>query len=72
VNATQMIELMNRTPFEPFEIHLSDGVRIRVKHPYEIATRPDSATCIIFDDTGRMRIVAYRNITEVITAASAP
>jgi len=71
MNATQMIELMNRTPFEPLEIHLSDGTRIRVEHPYHIATRRDSPTCIIFDESDRMRIVAYRKITEVITAASA-
>ena len=71
MNATQMIELMNRTPFEPLEIHLSDGTRIRVEHPYNIATRQDSPTCIVFDESDRMRIVAYRNITEVITAASA-
>ncbi len=28
MNATQMIELRNRTPFEPFEIHLTDGTKI--------------------------------------------
>lgn len=72
MNATQMIELMNRAPFEPLEIHLSDGARIRVEHPYHIAIRQDGPTCIIFDESDRMRIVAYRNITEVITAASAP
>ncbi len=72
MSPTQMIELMNRTPFEPLEIHLSDGTRIRVEHPYHIATREDSPTCIIYDEAGRMRIIAYRNITEVITAAPAP
>jgi hypothetical protein len=69
MNATQMIDLMNRTPFEPFEIHLSDGTHIRIEHPYEIATRPKGSACIIYDDEERMRIVAYRNITEVITKA---
>ncbi len=71
MDATQMIQLMNRTPFEPLEIHLNGGTRIRVQHPYHIATRQDSPTCIIYDESDRMRIVAYRNITEVITAASA-
>jgi hypothetical protein len=71
MTATQMISLMNRTPFEPFEIHLTEGARIRVEHPYEIATRPKNATCIIFDDDEGMRIVAYRNITEVVTKATA-
>ncbi len=72
MNAAQVIQLMSRTPFEPLDIHLSSGTRIRVEHPYHIATRRDSPTCIIFGEDDRMRIVAYRNITEVITAASAP
>ena len=66
-----MIELMNRTPFEPLEIHLSDGTQIRVEQPYLIATRPGSLSCVIYDENDRMRIVAYRNITEVITTATA-
>lgn len=71
MNATQMIELMNRTPFEPFEIHLTDGTKILVEHPYEIVTKPKSTSCFIFDDDDRMHFVAYRNITEVITKATA-
>ena len=71
MNATQMIELMNRIPFEPLEIHLSDGTRIRVEQPYQIATRPNSASCTVYDEGDRMRIVAYRNVTEVITTATA-
>ncbi|OLE51321.1 MAG: hypothetical protein AUI36_18695 [Cyanobacteria bacterium 13_1_40CM_2_61_4] len=71
MTALQLIKLMNRIPFEAFEIHLTDGARIRVEHPYEIATRPKSPTCIIYDEDEGMRIVAYRNITEVITKATA-
>lgn len=71
MNAGQMIELMNRIPFEPLEIHLSDGTRIRVEQPYQIATQPDGSCCFIYEDDGRMRFVAYRNITEVITTATA-
>ena len=59
---------MNRTPFEPFEIHSNDGERIQVENPYEVSTRPNSPTCTVCTDDDRMRIVAYRNITEVITA----
>ena len=70
MNASRMIELMNRIPFEPLEIHLSDGTQIRVEQPYYIATREDSPSCIIYDDD-RTRFVAYRNITEVITTAAA-
>lgn len=70
MNATQMIELMNRTPFEPLEIHLNDGTQIHVQHPYEIATRPNSPTCIVYDEGDKMHYVAYRNISEVITTTA--
>ena len=66
MNATQLIELMNRTPFEPVEIHLSDGAHITVEQPYQISTSRNSPSCTIYDADDRMRIVAYRNITEVI------
>jgi hypothetical protein len=62
---------MNRVPFQPFEIHLSDGARIRVENPYEIATRPKSQSCIIYEEDEGILFVAYRNITEVITKATA-
>ena len=71
MTAPNMIALMNRTPFEPLEIHLSDGTTIRVEHPYEIATHPTGRSCVIYEENARMRIVAYRNITEVITTAAA-
>jgi hypothetical protein len=70
MNATLMIELMNRVPWEPLEIHLSDGSRIRVEQPYQVATWQDSPTCVVYEED-RMRIVAYRNMTEVVTAATA-
>jgi hypothetical protein len=70
MNASLMIDLMNRVPFESFDIHLSDGSRIRVEQPYYIATRQNSPSCIVYEDDDQMRIVAYRNITDVITATS--
>ena len=33
MSAIQLIELRNRTPFEPFEIRLTDGTHIRVEAP---------------------------------------
>jgi hypothetical protein len=70
MTANQMIELMNRTPFEPLEVHLSDGAQIRVEEPWQISTSRNSPVCVIFDVDDRMRIVAYRNITEVVTSPS--
>lgn len=71
MTATRMIELMNRTPFEPLEIHLNNGTVIRVEQPYQIATKPNSAACAIYEDDDKTRIVAYRNIAEVVTTAPA-
>ena len=72
MNATQMLELMNRVPFQPFEIHLNNSTRMKVDHPYQIATQPNAAACTVYADDDVMRIVAYRNIAEVITSEPQP
>jgi len=69
VNASEMISPRNRTPFEPFEIHLSVGERIRVEEPYHIATRRNRPACVVYDEDGQMRFIVYRNITQTVTAA---
>jgi hypothetical protein len=66
MTANQILEFMNRSPFEPIEIHLADGKSIRVESPHEIATKPNAAVCIVFDGDVA-RFVSLRNITEVIT-----
>jgi hypothetical protein len=72
MTASDMLGLMNRTPFEPVEIHLNNGTKIRVEHPYQIATRPNAAACIVYgDDDDVARFITYRNIAEVITRAPA-
>ena len=68
MTANRLIESMNRDPFEPLELHLSDGERVQVENPYEISTRPNSPTCTVYTDDERMWVIALRNITEVITA----
>jgi hypothetical protein len=70
MTATRLIELMNRSPFEPLDIRLNDGTIITVEHPYQIATERNSATCTIYDDEeDKMHVVEFRNIAEVITAS---
>jgi hypothetical protein len=69
MTANQMIDLMNRSPFAPLEIHLSDGAAIRIEEPFQISTARNSPTCTIYEGE-RMRIVAFRNITEVVTAVN--
>jgi hypothetical protein len=67
MNATQMLELMNRSPFQPLGIHLNNGTVIHVEEPFGIRATRHSPTCIVFDNEGIARFIAYRNIAEVIT-----
>jgi hypothetical protein len=73
MNARQMIELLNRSPFEPIEIHLTNGTVIAVEHPYLIATAPGSSVCTIYGEVESepARFVAFRNIVEVKVRLSA-
>jgi hypothetical protein len=66
--ATQMLELLNRTPFQPLEIRLNNGTVIRVDTPFAIRAVAHSPTCIVFDDDGIARFIAYRNMAEVVTS----
>lgn len=67
MTATQMIELMNRKPFDSFEVHLSDGANIKVEEPWQISISRNNPVCVIFDADERMRIIFFRNFTEVVT-----
>jgi hypothetical protein len=66
MTATQMLQLLNRTPFQPLEIRLNNGTVIHVDQPFAIRAVANSPTCIVFDDEGIARFVAYRNMTEVV------
>jgi hypothetical protein len=67
MTANRMLELLNRAPFQPLEIHLADGAVIQVEQPTEISTERNSPTLVVHAPNNRMRVVAFRNITEVIT-----
>ena len=66
MDATEMIKLMNRTPFQPLEIHLNDGTVITVSESFEIATQRTSP-CFIVYSRDKMDVIAYRNVTQVST-----
>jgi hypothetical protein len=66
MNATELISLMNRSPFQPLEIHLNNGSVITVNEPFEIATQWMSP-CFIVYAGDRMDVVAYHNVTKVTT-----
>jgi len=69
MNATRLIERMNRAPLKRLDIRLNDRTTITVEHPYQIATKRNSATCTVYDDDDdRMRIIAYRNTAKLATS----
>ena len=66
MTATQTIELMNRKPFDAFEVHLSDEPNIKDEVPWQMSTSRNSPVCAIFDADERMRIISFHNITDVV------
>lgn len=68
MNATELIKLMNRSPFHPLEIHLNDGTTITVNEPFEIATQRTSP-CFVVYTAEKMDVVAYRNVAKITTLA---
>ena len=70
MNATEMIKLMNRSPFHPLEIHLNDGSVITVDEPFEMATQRSSPSFIVYS-CDKMDVVSYRNVSKVTTLVAA-
>lgn len=70
MNATELIQLMNRTPFRPLTIHLSDGSSLTVNEPFEIATQRTSPAFIVYS-ADKMEVVSYRNVTKIETPIGA-
>ena len=66
MNATELIQLMNRSPFQPLEIHLNDGSAIPVNEPFEIATQRTSP-CFVIYTSDHMDVVSYRNVARITT-----
>ena len=70
MNATELIKLMNRTPFHPLQIHLNDGSIISVSEAFEIATQRTSP-CFIVYGSEKMDVVSYRNVAKITTPVTA-
>jgi hypothetical protein len=66
MNATELIRLMNRTPFQPLEIHLNDGSVFTVHEPFEIAAPRTSRRFVVYA-ADRMAVIAYRDVAKITT-----
>jgi hypothetical protein len=66
MNIDAIREVLNRRPFEPFEVVMSSGERHLVKHPEFLMLLPSKA--IIGDPiTDRLAVLSLVHITELRT-----
>ena len=70
MNHEAMLELLQRRPFEPFEIRLTNGEKHDVRHP-EMALLLRSRVVIATADSDRMVICPLLHIASVETLQSA-
>ncbi len=70
MNADTLRELLNRNPFEPFEVRLSNGDVHQVRHP-EFAFVLKSTLVIGYPDSDRVAICALLHVASVQTMQAA-
>ena len=64
MNADAVREMLNRRPFEPFEVIMSSGERHLVKHPEFLMISPSRA--VVMDPiTDQLAILSLMHITEL-------
>lgn len=68
MTSNDIIALMNRTPFSPFEIRMADGNRVHVSEPFRVATKRNSPTCTVYADDDQTHFITIRNITKIATS----
>jgi hypothetical protein len=64
MNADTVREILKRTPFEPFEVHMSSGETHEVRHP-EFAMVTPGRLVIADPATERIAILSLFHITEI-------
>lgn len=60
-----------RRPFLPLKMRLADGQSMAVATAHQVAFRPDSRHCIVYEDNERVHLVELGQIESIVTAANA-
>ena len=71
VNGEAIREMLNRRPFEPFEVVVSSGERHLVKHP-EFAILMSSRVIVTDPVADRAAVLSLKHVTELHPAQSQP
>jgi hypothetical protein len=66
MNSDVIRGLLNRRPFEPFEVQMSGGEVYEVRHP-EVAALGKARMAIIDPDSDRMAVCALLHVTSIRT-----
>jgi hypothetical protein len=66
MNSDAIRELLNRRPFEPFEVQMSGGEVYEVRHPKVVALGR-TRMAIMDPDTDRMAVCALLHVTSIRT-----
>jgi hypothetical protein len=56
VKIDEIRELYNAAPFKPFELGLTNGRTVSVKHPEFMALSPSGRTIVVFERDGHLTI----------------
>jgi hypothetical protein len=62
--------LLQRRPFEPFSLQLSNGTSVDVRHP-ELAALGKSRLVVVNPETDTMEIISFLHVASVRTLQAA-
>jgi hypothetical protein len=65
MNSSELLQQINRRPFEPFEIRMTSGERVAVERSEQIASAPNSASCAVYEPGGVPRILELGSIADI-------
>ncbi len=64
----EMIGMMRRVPFEPFELHLNNGANFRVTQPDQAMVYPEGESLYLVAN-GKVERVSLINVAHVTSEA---
>jgi hypothetical protein len=70
VNPDQLERLRTLRPFEPFTIHVSDGVKYSIPSPeYLLRTKSGRSVAVLTEDGETFAVIDMLHVTRLTTAA---
>ena len=66
MNATAVKEFVERRPFRPFAVRLSNGQEYTFKEPRDFGAPRRCREIFYFDDSGGWVLIDAENITEIV------